>query len=118
MPIDDGRLRARHRSGDDGHDCSGVRPRRAVGNAFLMQFQADMLGVPVIVPEITETIAAGAAYLAGLAVGFWNNREEIAARRRPARRYEPRMSGGERTRLYQRWIEAVERTRGWADKDS
>jgi glycerol kinase len=85
----------------------------AVGNSFLMQFQADLLGAEVEVPEVTETTAAGAAYLAGLAVGFWRNREEIASRWRVARRYEPRMSEDERRRLQRRWLRAVERARAW-----
>jgi glycerol kinase len=85
----------------------------AVGNTFLMQFQADILGVAVEVPEVTETTAAGAAYFAGLAVGFWRDREEIAARWKVARRYEPRMNGDERERLHRRWLRAVARARDW-----
>jgi glycerol kinase len=85
----------------------------AVCNSFLMQFQADILGVPVEVPEVTETTAAGAAYLAGLAVGFWEDRKEIAARLRVARHYEPRMDEAERERLHRRWLRAVERAQGW-----
>jgi glycerol kinase len=102
---------------------SGIRLKElrvdggAVGNSFLMQFQADILGVPVEVPEITETTAAGAAYLAGLAVGFWENRQEIAARWKLARRYEPHMSEDERGRLYRRWLKAVERARDWERED-
>ena len=102
---------------------SGVRPRElradggAVDNGFLMQFQADILGVPVEVPEITETTAAGAAYLAGLAVNFWQSREEVAARWRLARRYEPRMNEAERDRLYARWLGAVERAKDWAREE-
>jgi glycerol kinase len=86
----------------------------AVANQFLMQFQADLLGVPVEVPSVTETTALGAAYLAGLATGFWENREELDARWQMARRYEPRMDVSERERLYDRWRQAVERARGWA----
>ena len=89
----------------------------AVGNSFLMQFQADILGVRVEVPEVTETTAAGAAYLAGLAVGFWEDRREIAARLRVARRYEPRMGEAERERLHRRWLRAVERARDWERED-
>ncbi|MCA1633773.1 MAG: glycerol kinase GlpK [Acidobacteria bacterium] len=98
---------------------SGVRLKElrvdggAVGNGFLMQFQADILGVPIIVPEVAETTAAGAAYLAGLAVGFWKNRGEIAASWKAARRYEPQMSEDERGRLHRRWLRAVERARDW-----
>jgi glycerol kinase len=85
----------------------------AVANSFLMQFQADILGAAVEVPEVTETTAAGAAYLAGLATGFWKDRREIAARWKLARRYEPRMSADERERLHRRWLRAVERAKGW-----
>ncbi|MDQ3917856.1 MAG: glycerol kinase GlpK [Acidobacteriota bacterium] len=85
----------------------------AVANSFLMQFQSDILGVPVLVPEVTETTAAGAAYLAGLATGFWRDRREIAARWKLARRYEPQMNEDERERLHRRWLRAVERAKGW-----
>jgi glycerol kinase len=85
----------------------------AVANSFLMQFQADILGVPVDVPLIRETTALGAAYLAGLAVGFWESRQEIDAKWRLARRYEPRMSEQERDRLHRRWLKAVARAGGW-----
>jgi glycerol kinase len=83
-------------------------------NGFLMQFQADLLGIPVEVPQIIETTALGAAYLAGLATGFWQGREELDARWKLAHRYEPRMSSTERTRLYRRWHQALERAKGWA----
>lgn len=86
----------------------------AAGNGFLMQFQADVLGVPVDVPEVAETTALGAAYLAGLATGFWSSRAEIDEKWRLARRYEPRMSEDERGGLYARWTEAVARSAGWA----
>lgn len=85
----------------------------AVANTFLMQFQSDILGVPVEVPEITETTALGSAYLAGLATGFWESREELDARWRLARRYEPSMEEGERGRLHRMWLRAVERAKGW-----
>lgn len=85
----------------------------AVGNSFLMQFQADILGVRLVVPEVTETTAAGAAYLAGLATGFWQDRAEITTRLRAARRYEPHMPEAERERLHRRWLRAVERAREW-----
>jgi len=86
----------------------------ATANGFLMQFQADVLGVPVEVPEVAETTALGAAYLAGLAVSYWPGREELAAAWRAERRYEPRMSANERERLYSRWHDALECSRGWA----
>jgi len=82
-------------------------------NGFLMQFQADMLGVPVEVPRITETTALGAAYLAGLATGFWQGRAQIDAQWALAKRYEPAMPAAERERLYDRWRRALDATRGW-----
>jgi glycerol kinase len=85
----------------------------AVANGWLMQFQADILGVPVIVPEISETTALGAAYLAGIATGKWTL-DEVGAMWREAAHYEPRMSGDEREALLARWTRAVERSRGWA----
>ena len=85
----------------------------AVANRWLMQFQADVLGAPVIVPEITETTALGAAYLAGIGAGLWTP-EQVAEMWRESARYEPAMKAGERERLAGRWLEAVERARGWA----
>jgi len=94
-----------------------LRELRADGgaavNSFLMQFQADILGVPVEVPRVTETTALGAAFLAGLAVGFWSGRDEIDAKWKLAHRYEPKMPQAERERLYRRWHRAVERAKGW-----
>jgi glycerol kinase len=89
----------------------------AVGNNFLMQFQSDMLGVSVEVPRITETTALGAAYLAGLATGQWESREEISALNRSSKRYEPTMRVEERQKLYRNWGRAVERARGWAQAE-
>jgi glycerol kinase len=82
-------------------------------NGFLMQFQADLLGVPIEVPRIVETTALGAAYLAGLATGFWESRDEIDAKWKLAHRYEPKMAQAERDRLHRRWSRAVERSKGW-----
>ena len=82
-------------------------------NPFLMQFQADLLGVPVEVPEMVETTALGAANLAGLAVGFWGSQEELAGQWRLGRRYDPRMSREEANLLYGGWQRAVERARDW-----
>jgi glycerol kinase len=89
----------------------------AVANRWLMQFQADVLGVPVIVPEIAETTALGAAYLAGIGAGRWTA-EEVGEMWREAARYEPRMERAERERLLGRWSEAVERARGWAASEA
>jgi glycerol kinase len=86
----------------------------AVSNGFLMQFQADILGVPVEVPAIADTTALGAAYLAGLATGYWQSRDELARHWQVAQRYEPTLTAAERTRLYTRWLKAVERARDWA----
>jgi glycerol kinase len=85
----------------------------AVGNEWLMQFQADVLGVPVIVPEIAETTALGAAYLAGVATGLWEL-QQVRDMWEEAARYEPRMEESRRTELLGRWRDAVERSRGWA----
>ncbi|WP_332851328.1 glycerol kinase GlpK [Duganella sp. S19_KUP01_CR8] len=85
----------------------------AARNDLLMQFQADLLGVPVVRPKVTETTALGAAYLAGLAVGFWETQEEIAAQWSCERRFEPAMSAERRAELLAQWGRAVERSRGW-----
>jgi glycerol kinase len=85
----------------------------AVANDFLMQFQADILGVEVQRPVITETTALGAAYLAGLAVGFWDSQAEIAQQWRLDRAFAPQMSEAQRDDLYADWQRAVERARGW-----
>ena len=85
----------------------------AVANRWLMQFQADVLGAPVIVPAITETTALGAAYLAGIGSGFWTA-DEVVEMWSEAARYEPGVADGERELLLGRWGEAVERARGWA----
>jgi glycerol kinase len=84
-------------------------------NALLMQFQADVLGVPVIRPEVTETTALGAAYAAGLATGFWDGLDELRARWAEGRRWEPRMGAAEREEGYRRWKKAVQRTLDWVD---
>jgi glycerol kinase len=78
-----------------------------------MQFQADVLGAPVIVPEIPETTALGAAYLAGIATGIWDV-DQVEAMWREAARYEPAMGSDERATLLADWGRAVERSRGWA----
>lgn len=87
-------------------------------NGWLMQFQSDILGVPVEVPHIFETTALGAAYLAGLATGFWASRDELDAKWQLARRYEPGMLQPERERLYRRWLTALERAKDWARDDA
>ncbi len=82
---------------------------------LLMQFQADVLGVPVIRPAVIETTALGAAFVAGLATGFWSGTEELRERWVEGRRWEPRMDPAERERRYGEWKKAVERTFGWVD---
>jgi glycerol kinase len=82
-------------------------------NDLLMQFQADLLGVPVVRPVVTETTALGAAYLAGLAAGFWKNPEEIAAHQLIDRRFEPRLPGPKARALRERWAGALERAKKW-----
>ncbi len=85
----------------------------ATVNNLLMQFQADLLGVPVVRPRITETTALGAAYLAGLAVGFWKSPEELARNWQVGRQFEPRMSRDEAAWRMRQWSQAVHRARGW-----
>ena len=89
----------------------------AAANGWLMQFQADVLGIPVDVPESVETTSLGSAYLAGLVTGVWSDRGELQRRRRTARRYEPTMSRDERSMRLDRWRQAVARSRGWAVPD-
>ncbi|HJY08223.1 MAG TPA: FGGY-family carbohydrate kinase, partial [Bryobacteraceae bacterium] len=81
----------------------------AARNNFLMQFQADLAGCPVVRPEDTETTALGAAYLAGLATGIFRNTEQLTDLWKAERTFEPKMPGSERNRLYLGWKNAVER---------
>jgi glycerol kinase len=85
----------------------------AARNDLLMQAQADLIGVPVVRPAVTETTALGAAYLAGLAVGVWSSQDEIAALWRVDRRFTPQMDANERARRLADWRRAVERSRAW-----
>ncbi len=85
-------------------------------NDLLMQFQADLLGIPVVRPRVTETTALGAAYLAGLAVGYWESADDIARQWQAERRYEPAMDAGRRAELMARWARAVEHAKGWAQE--
>ena len=87
----------------------------AARNDLLLQFQADLLGVPVVRPATTETTALGAAYLAGLAVGFWKSPEDIAGQWRIERRFEPAMPRSRVEALRERWTRAVERAKQWQD---
>ena len=89
----------------------------ATANAWLMQFQADVLGAPVIVPEVPETTALGAAYLAGVATGLWTE-ADTRAMWREAARYEPQMADDRRDSLVHDWRRALERARAWAEPAS
>lgn len=85
-------------------------------NNLLMQFQSDLLGVDVVRPEVSETTALGAAYLAGLAVGFWDSQKEIAAQWQESKRYKSRMKPEQRQTIQNQWHRAVERSGGWIDR--
>jgi glycerol kinase len=80
----------------------------ASANSFLMQFQADIIGKPVILPEVGEVTALGAAYLAGLRIGYWANLEEVERNWRRKRDFVPEMPGEVRDRLLERWAKAVQ----------
>ena len=86
----------------------------ATANNLLMQFQADLLGVPVVRPKVHETTALGAAYLAGLAVGYWKNTDDIRANWQVDRRFEPAMTRERAAELTAGWDKAVKRAKGWA----
>jgi glycerol kinase len=87
-------------------------------NNLMMQFQADILGVPVVRPKVTETTALGAAYLAGLAVGFWSGPEELTRQWQVDRIFEPQMPAEDRERCMHRWRRAVERSRAWEEAET
>jgi glycerol kinase len=87
----------------------------AVNNSWLMRFQADILGVPVVVPEVSQTTALGAAYLAGVATELWTE-DDVRAMWRQAARYEPSMSKDLREELLAGWRRALEHARDWARK--
>jgi len=87
----------------------------AVVNNLLMQFQADILAVPVDRPQVTETTALGAAYLAGLAVGVWDNKEDLISNWKLETRFEPKMDSTETEKLYKGWKKAVKRALDWEE---
>ncbi|HEX4285693.1 MAG TPA: glycerol kinase GlpK [Terracidiphilus sp.] len=87
----------------------------AAVNDLLMQFQADVLGVPVVRPRVTETTALGAAYLAGLATGFWPGPDELRSKRHDDVRFEPKMDDNDRTTRRAQWHRAVERSKAWTE---
>jgi len=100
---------------------SGVKLRNLkvdggmVNNQLLMQFQADILGVPVVRPKIADTTALGAAYAAGLAVGFWESFDDLHENWQISQTWEPHMEPNHREKLYQGWLKAIERTFNWVD---
>jgi glycerol kinase len=99
---------------DSGVDLTSLKVDGGmVYNDLLMQFQADILGVPVVRPKVAETTSLGAAYAAGLAVGFWDRLEDLRANWGIDVTWEPRMGSEERDRLYRDWLRAVERTFDW-----
>jgi glycerol kinase len=87
----------------------------ASANNLLMQFQSNLLGVPVVRPKVTETTALGAAYLAGLAVGYWKDQKQIATQWQVDRRFTPTMTIAERKRLESGWRKALERAKRWEE---
>src|SRR5512132_272152 len=103
---------------DAGRELSELRvDGGATANSLLMQIQADVLGVPVVRPRIQETTALGAAYLAGLAVGYWKSDEDLTANWRVDRRFEPAMANDRIDELRAVWRKAVERSTAWLDRD-
>ncbi|HJW83707.1 MAG TPA: FGGY-family carbohydrate kinase, partial [Anaerolineae bacterium] len=86
-----------------------------VYNELLMQFQADVLGVPVIRPTVAETTALGAAYAAGLAVGFWKEVEDLRVNWGKDKEWQPKMDAGHRDKIYKGWLKAVTRTFDWVE---
>jgi glycerol kinase len=90
----------------------------AANNNFTMQFQADILGVDVVRPRVTETTALGAAYLAGISVGLWKDEAEVAKQWEEQRRFKPQMSDRDRNRLLYRWHRAVERASNWEEPEA
>jgi glycerol kinase len=103
---------------DSGVDLTELRVDGGmVANELLMQFQADILGVPVVRPKIAETTALGAAYAAGLATGFWRDEAELTEQWAEDKRWEPQMDEASRERTYRKWGKAVQRTLDWVDED-
>ncbi|MBT7123292.1 MAG: glycerol kinase GlpK, partial [Clostridia bacterium] len=102
---------------DSGQQLTSLRvDGGATASDFLMQFQADILGIPIEKPVITEMTSLGAAYLAGLGIGFWKNKEEIAKQWQVARVFEPNMNVDQKESLYSGWKRAVKRSFAWAQE--
>lgn len=87
------------------------------GNETLMQFQADMLGVDVVRPQVAETTALGAAYAAGIAVGYWHGEQDVIDNWAEDKRWTPNMDKADQQRLYRNWKKAVTKTFDWVDDD-
>jgi glycerol kinase len=87
-----------------------------VTNELLMQFQADILGVPVVRPAVVETTALGAAYAAGLAVGYWNTLDDLRRNWQVGHTWRPQMAEEQRAQLYRGWKKAVQRSMHWLDE--
>jgi len=103
---------------DSGVDLTSLKVDGGmVANEALMQFQADILGVPVIRPVVAETTALGAAYAAGLAVGFWSGEDDVRANWAEDKRWEPNMDDAQREKYYRKWKKAVTKTFDWVDDD-
>ncbi len=104
---------------DSGVDLAELRVDGGmVVNETLMQFQADILGVDVVRPEVAETTALGAAYAAGIAVGFWEGEQDVIDNWNEGKRWSPAMPADERERLYRNWKKAVTKTLDWVDEDT
>jgi glycerol kinase len=103
---------------DSGVDLTTLRVDGGMtANNLLMQFLSDVLDVPVVRPIVAETTCLGAAYAAGLAVGYWPSTEALKANWHKAAEWEPSMEPAARARGYRKWKKAVERTVGWMDED-
>jgi glycerol kinase len=103
---------------DSGVDVKELRVDGGmIANDLLMQFQADILGVDVVRPEIAETTALGAAYAAGIAVGFWDGEQDVIDNWNEGHRWTPSMDEAERERLFRQWNKAVTKTFDWVDDD-
>lgn len=103
---------------DSGLDLTSLKvDGGAVANNFLMQFQSDILNIEVLRPEIIETTALGAAYLAGLATGFWKDKEEIIKKQKLNRKFMPNLSEELRSKYFKGWKKAVEKAKNWEDAE-
>jgi glycerol kinase len=103
---------------DSGVDLSELKVDGGmVQDELLMQFQADILGVPVIRPKVAETTALGAAYAAGIAVGYWGGEQDVIDNWAEDKRWEPALDPDERDRQYRLWKKAVTKTFDWVDDD-